>query len=395
MIKFGYLSGAPRASTLETAENAAVRNHIHGIMSGFSKNGIQFDEYIIGNELPVFFSGKGSEGITNRSKLSRLISDIIRIIIRYISPLFAYRRLGKQLDFVYEQYGLMQALGYKFKRKGIPWILETHAILYEEAHKESKTLYLYRLARRFEKFVYEKSDVIVCISESLKVSIHNEFKIPSKKIYVMPNGVDLTVFKSSVSDLKKRNEEQLVIGYVGALIKWQSLDILLSSVSVTDLNVKLVIVGDGPEEENLKSMAVELGIADKVDFVGRVKVDKVPDYIKQFHVGYCNPIHELDSSGSTFNSPMKIYEYLAMGVPVLSPELPEYKLINDSENFTHIFDARSVDSLHAVIENLYQMRRSLLDQGIAAMKEIEENHSWEGRIKNFLDFLKENKVIKS
>lgn len=386
----GYLSGAPRASNLNDAENLAVKNHIDGVIQGMKKNGLEIKECIIGNYLPKMFRTKGSEKLTNKSKLNRLVADLVRLFIRYFSRIHASKKI-ENVDFVYEQMGVMQALGLPFKKKGIPWVLETHALLSDEAFYESKTVFLYSLSKYLEKRVYQDCDAIVSISEALKQAIVNKYDIPKHKIYVMPNGIDLEHFNPQL--YQPRSNSKLVIGYIGALIKWQSLDLLFKAIKeIEDFEdlIRVEIVGDGPELENLQQLASNLEIRDVVNFNGQITTDLIPKYISQFDLGYCNPSHELKELDKAYNSPMKLYEYMAMSKPILSPLLPDLKNMKNYESYTYIIQQKGVLSITEAIQGALMNKQKLSQQGKLALQAIHDNHSWQDRVFGLKRHLGEN-----
>lgn len=383
-----YISCAPRVSLRPTAENLAARNHIKSVIDAFRSNAFKVNTFILGDILPSSFSDAKSQEILTKSNGSRLISDLIRIAFRIVCQPLIFIVYALRTDVVYERFGSFQAGGYLLKLLGKTWILESNAILYEESFHESKSIFLWRLARYFERRAYRSCDVLVCVSESLKNGIVNQLGVSPKKILVLKNAVNTDFF---VPNEESRSlEDKVVIGYVGSLVKWQSLDILISALSQVkkDLREKLqlVIVGDGPERRILEDLVEDLDVAEQVIFEGRVPFEQIPAMIDTFDVGYCFPKHDSTSSSESFNSPMKLYEYLSMGKPVLCSLNEDLQAMEDFESFSFLINEN--EELPRKLEALINCRTDLKRMGQKARHTIQSKHSWQDRIGILIDHAK-------
>ena len=128
----------------------------------------------------------------------------------------AWGELGHSVKWVYERNAVLQNLGWKFKRQGIPWILETNAPLFYEAKVERNTVALGSVARAHELRTYRACDVLDCISDALRKIVIDEAKIKDDKIVIMPNGVDTDHFDPS-KHTATRYFEGFTIGYIGTV----------------------------------------------------------------------------------------------------------------------------------------------------------------------------------
>lgn len=388
--KIVYLSGAPRISTSPDSENTAARNHILEVCHAFESLGYSTALYILGNSLPKKMTGKGSEGIANKTVIHRILTDLFRLLLVFKNRQTALSYFGQDVCLVYERFALMQSVGWAFKKKGVPWILETNAILSDEAYFESKTLYLRGISERLEKWAYKKCDLLVTISDSLKESIIRKYGINPEKIYVMQNGVNTSVFKPMGSGSKP---DTFVIGYVGSVVEWQSLELLIQAFSELKdqlVRSRIMIVGDGSELRKLKQYVIDNDLSDLVEFTGRVSPGEVPKLIEEFSIGYCNPHHISDSTSEVFNSPMKLYEYLAMGKPVIAQNNYDLTQLNGADNFLFRLDGYDLENLKNGIMHFFNQKENLARLGQVAMKEVQENHSWNSRVSGMMDYFKIN-----
>jgi glycosyltransferase involved in cell wall biosynthesis len=159
-------------------------------------------------------------------------------------------------------------------------------------------------------------------STSLVMANRTEGLISNKKsVAVTPFGVDLKYFTRSNSS--KRNKNTIIIGTVKRLTKKYGIDTLIKAFHQvktrlnghTNLDVKLVIVGDGSEKNSLMKLAYDLGISDDVDFVGRVPNKLVKNYLIKIDVFVALSRLESESFG------VAIVEASAMSIPVVCSKI--------------------------------------------------------------------------
>lgn len=174
------------------------------------------------------------------------------------------------------------------KRFGIPVVYEVRAFWEDAAvdHGTSSENGLrYRATRALETWALKRADAVTTICEGLRRDIVAR-GIPADKVTVIPNAVDIAKFSvDGVADLALKESLGLqgkrLIGFIGSFYAYEGLDILLRAVPalcarVPDLRV--LLVGGGPQDANLRQLAQDLGITDKVVFTGRVPHDQVQKY---------------------------------------------------------------------------------------------------------------------
>jgi len=140
-------------------------------------------------------------------------------------------------------------------------------------------------------------------------------------IQVVPNGVDLTPYHTPAQPLERAQfgfkEEDIVLIYVGRLGPEKNLPFLLRSfggaVQAYD-NAKLLIIGDGPERDNLEDRVKYMDIGDKVRFLGTVPYEEVSHYLAMADVFVTASVTEVH--------PLSVIEAMAAGLPVLGINSP-------------------------------------------------------------------------
>ena len=174
------------------------------------------------------------------------------------------------------------------RKFGIPVVYEVRAFWEDAAvdHGTSTENGLrYKLTRGLETYALKRADAVTTICEGLRGDIVAR-GIPASKVTVIPNAVDIDKFAvggQADMDLKRKLglEHNRLIGFIGSFYAYEGLDVLLRAVpalSQRHPDLRVLLVGGGPQDANLRQQAKDLGIADKVVFTGRVPHDQVQKY---------------------------------------------------------------------------------------------------------------------
>ena len=246
--------------------------------------------------------------------------------------IYTYNNLNKALtlnkyEFLYERYALNNfTLAYLARRYGIPFVLEVNDATIIE---RSRPCTLKRMARLIEGKVFEKASLLITITDHFKQLILDQYKIPEEKILVLPNAIDPKRFEVDPSHRLKKEDlgikARYVIGCVGAFVPWHGLDFLIQATHdlLKEMDIHILLVGDGPVRKDIEKTIRGLNIHDRVTITGFVNYQDVPRYIELFDIG-------LIPDSNMHCSPMKIFEYMAMGIPIIAAAYPPIRdLIND------------------------------------------------------------------
>ena len=174
------------------------------------------------------------------------------------------------------------------RKFGIPVVYEVRAFWEDAAvdHGTSTENGLrYKMTRALETHALKRADAVTTICEGLRRDIV-ERGIPAHKVTVIPNAVDIDKFAvggEADQDLKRQLglAGHRLIGFIGSFYAYEGLDVLLRAVpalSARAPDLRVLLVGGGPQDANLRQLAKDLNIADKVVFTGRVPHDQVQKY---------------------------------------------------------------------------------------------------------------------
>ena len=181
--------------------------------------------------------------------------------------------------------------------------------------------------RRYQQEIrcLTEANHIITIADSMRAEIIGR-GIPAEKISVVPNVVDVNRFKPRPKSQELLGRHSLngsqVIGYISNLGFREGIDNLIRAVGLlrdSGLDVKCLVVGDGPERDRLSALVDELGLGDHVVLTGHVPNSEILDYYAAIDLFV---IPRIDDRAARLVTPLKPLEAMAMGIPVIAADLP-------------------------------------------------------------------------
>lgn len=225
------------------------------------------------------------------------------------------------------------------KKLGIPVLYEVRAFWEDAAVDHGDTTegsLRYRLTHALDTHAFRKVGAVTTICEGLRRDIVGR-GIPEQKVTVIPNAVDIENFTMGVEAnpaLKKKFGlgASRVLGFIGSFYAYEGLDLLLEALPMILTgapDVRVLLVGGGPQEAALKALASTLGIGDKVIFTGRVPHHEVQDYYNLVDI----LIYPRFSMRLTeLVTPLKPLEAMAQGRLLIASDVGgHHELIKDGE----------------------------------------------------------------
>ncbi len=175
----------------------------------------------------------------------------------------------------------------KAEKLGIPLVFTHHTRYQEYANSMGLPEDMVRelIERQLADYM-EKCQHIIAPSLSIKQMIEDTYGI-RERVTVIPTGIDLTPYQEADGrPIRQRygwGPEQKVFISIGRLAPEKNFTTLLEAMAIVmqrHQNMRLALIGDGPDKSSLEKLARKLNIADKVDFVGLIPFDQVPNYLK-------------------------------------------------------------------------------------------------------------------
>ncbi len=255
----------------------------------------------------------------------------------------------------------------------IPSIIKVDDAVYEKSYG------LKSLQRKIEKMISTRS-----LSKASKVLVSNlpskeimksYYKIDEEKISIVPNGVDLSFFKT-----KKRDPNKIV--FSGVMYHHRGLDVLLEASPKIVKEVpetKLVLLGDGPEMKKLKEIVKQKNLDSNVEFKGWIDRKDIPEHLSNASIG----IGPLMKTTVTENAlPIKVLEYMASSLPIIAKTgtLPE-DVLKDNENGWFVENS---SELYEKIIKLEQNPELVEKMGKNSLSMVQK-FSWKIIVKSIID----------
>jgi hypothetical protein len=269
------------------------------------------------------------------------------------------------------------------RRLGIPVVYELRA-LWEDAAVDHGTTtegsIRYRASRALETHVLRRAGRITTICEGLRREIAGR-GIPAERITVIPNAVDTRDFRlGGTPDPALRTRLGLdgatVIGFAGSFYAYEGLDLLLDAAALLvprHSNLRILLVGGGPQEEALKAQAARCHLGDRVVFAGRVPQAEVQRYYDLIDV-LAYPRHRMRLTELV--TPLKPLEAMAQGRMFVASDVGGHReLVRDGET-GFLFPAGDADALARTIGEVLARRADWPRVREQARRFVEAERTW-------------------
>ena len=278
------------------------------------------------------------------------------------------------------------------RRLGIPVVYEIRAF-WEDAAVDHGTTnegsLRYRATRKLETRAIRQVDHVFTICEGLRADIVAR-GIPSDKVTVIPNAVDITSFSlASPPDPELQQKWGLtnntVIGFIGSFYAYEGLDLLLEALPAIieqKPDIRVLLVGGGPQEENLRQQAEKAGLKNVVVFTGRVPHQDVNHYYDLINV-LAYPRHPMRLTELV--TPLKPLEAMAQGQLFVASDVGGHKELIDHGRTGILFEAGNRESLAKAIINLLEAPASWPAIRANGRAFVENVRNWRNSVANYVE----------
>lgn len=260
-------------------------------------------------------------------------------------------------------------------------IFEVHEFFSEnEELPADKTATLEKMEGR----VFLKSAGLVCITRGLVDALHDRFlKLPPN--VVVPDGCDLPAPMIAGGG----HETDLI--YAGSLHPWKGVDTLVKAMAYLPGRSLKVFGGDPEQVIRLRSVARAWGVGDRCEFPGHIPADEIEQHLSRARLGVLpNRRHAISTR---FTSPLKMFEYLAAGCPVVASDLPSLREVLD-ESVARFAPPDSPRSLAVAAEALLK-DEPLMSRMAQAARRKAEDFTWAKRAERIEKFVEPLVGLKS
>jgi glycosyltransferase involved in cell wall biosynthesis len=357
----------------------ATRTHTVEVAAGFARAGLDVDLVARGPDPALAGVGYVAAGGSESQRALRLLT----INLQSIRLLWARRsRAGR--FYVREKWTCLpatlaaRALGYHV-------VTQVDAVPYGPGADSDDGSTPSRVLKRLAAVAMGRlSHGVLAVTPQIRRLLIDLAHVPPERIAVIPNGVDLELFKPlprpEAIERSQLDPGSRYVVFVGGFYPWADFDTLLAAFALVVAErpeARLLLVGDGPERPLIERRAHYLQIVDSVTITGFVRErERVRDYLGAATITVM--AHRRDKVSRTSASPVKLMEYLAAGRAVVSLELPGGREFVEHNHAGVIVPGGAEPLARAMIELLDPERADAL--GAAGRRFAEQSLSWDSVI---------------
>ena len=321
--------------------------HLMAILTQLKKQG--HEVYLLGPDLGENSGMGGQKEWIHflKRRIPKLVYELIEFsycFYDFIQMCLAIRKFKP--DCIYERENIFFVSGiWASKLFNLPLILEVNAPLFKERNKYDG-IFFKSLADWSEAYVWRNADYVLPVTKVLAEYVIE--RVAPKHLEVIHNGIAEEDLLIQVDAQKMREKlgvkGKTILGFVGFVRSWHRLDRVIDYIaSKKDENLCLLVVGEGPDCENLVNYADKMKVTDKLIMVGVVQRDLMASYINIFDVA-------IQSAVTDYASPLKLFEYLYLERVVIAPDLENIReIITHGENGL-LFKENDRESLFAALD---------------------------------------------
>lgn len=245
----------------------------------------------------------------------------------------------------------------------------------------------YRLTRQLETYALKHAQHVFTICEGLRADIVAR-GIPPQNVTVIPNAVDIESFDlGGQADPGLKTSLGLdgatVIGFIGSFYAYEGLDLLIESmpkILARRPEVRVLLVGGGPQDDALKSLATAIGVRDKIVFTGRVPHSEVQNYYNLVDV-LAYPRHSMRLTELV--TPLKPLEAMAQGRLVIASDVGGHRELIQNGKTGMLFTAGSAQALAESVLALLDQAHRWPELRAAGRRFVESERNWKRSVSNY------------
>lgn len=302
-------------------------------------------------------------------KIHRYVAELVDFTDGFVASVRHYGRLRTLIEDTKPDVVVFRPPLFHFaplwacKRYGLPCVLELNALRSMEATVLDQRKTASFLTRWADRFTVERADYIVTVSALVKKNV-DRLKDPAQSI-VVPNGVDTARFdpqRFDRDDVKRHLglSGKTVLGYAGSYQHWHGVDgaiDVIERLAQSGDKYHLLMIGEGGLYAHVERTIASRGLDRYVTRIPRVSHDEMPRYLAAFDYA----IMTYPAMQEFHGSPLKLFEYLSMGIVVIATNVGQIGEVITSGETGILVDPPTPDNflaaLHAVERDREQMAR--------------------------------------
>jgi len=340
-----------------------------------------------------FRSGKVSLAHRLAAACPGFLFEFLELSYNIVAAAKLWRALRREpADLLYERHAFFLVAGaWVARRLGVPLVVEVNELVGDERVRAQPLLA--GVARRCDAFVFRQARQIIVVSPHLARRVIAA-GAPPERVRVLPNAVDPALYPLAepVAAARARAaqrtawgiaEDAFLIGFAGWFVPWHRLDglvIAMSELRKAVPEARLILFGDGPGRSDLERQAAAAGIADALVFPGAVPHASLPAQLAA-----CDAL--VVPHSNVFRSPIKLFEYLAVGRPVVAPATEPIAAVVADGGQALLFPPQDWSALATCLQRLADDPALGARLAAAGRERVLAHHTWDANAQAVLSRL--------
>ena len=254
---------------------------------------------------------------------------------------------------------------------GKPLVVRCGYLLSLDQERKRYGKFRRHLVSVLERCAFNYADATIVTTRQIKKEVIRRYNIPSRKINVIPNPVDISIFRPIPEIMKVCGR----VCFVGRLSPEKNLELLLEALSGVE-NVSILVIGDGELKESLKSLATLKGV--DACFYGNIPNNELPALL--------NTCEAFVLPSKWEGMPKALIEAMACGISVIGTDVPGIRTLI-KHGRTGLLCKAEIESLHNAVKTILGNSQLSEEMGRRARDYVVKNFSLEHCVSKELDLL--------
>lgn len=362
--------------------------HLSGVLGGFRAAGLRVT-LLAPQEPPVQIASAIDEfvALPPLPRHARTTVGIAQIAVNRVA-----RDVGSTLaatvrpSFIYQRYEALGTCGVELAhRLGVPIVVEWNASAvwvhthWAPVHRPRRLIAPMMAAA--ERYVATRADILAAVSDNA-AQMAIEAGAADCRLQVVPNAVDFDSVRSYAESAGPDPDPRLV-GWVGSFGPWHGAEVLVRAIGLLPDEVRALMIGDGVRRSTCERLARELGVWQRIEWTGALPHSDTVKRLASCAV-LASPHVILDDETPFFGSPTKIFEYMAIGRPIVASALAQIEEVLEEGVTAKLVPPGDPYALARATWQLMRDPELATSIGAAARSRVGEQHTWEERARTIL-----------
>ncbi|MFF4208661.1 glycosyltransferase family 4 protein [Streptomyces sp. NPDC001796] len=370
------------------SEVGGAVNHVSGILTGFRRLGWRV-AMVTNAEPPEQLRAavdvlEVAEPLPRGARFTKESSWVVANKAMYRAAMSLGRRMPPA--FVYQRNAFLCRVGADVSRQlRVPLVLEwNNSAVWanQNWYLQGPQSRLFRhIGQRIERYSVRSAALVAAVSHKAAQMATGMGADPATVAVVM-NAVDAECVPAPEPGPSRR---EVWLGWVGGFGSYHGVDVAIESLRHLPRHVGLKLIGDGPERGACEKLAADLGVHDRISWTGALPRQRALAELSDCDI-LVSP-HRWAGIGSFFGSPVKLFEYMALGRPIVASRLEQIGEILEDGVTAVLCDPGDPEDLARGITGVLTRPDRGVSLGVKARQEALERHTWDQRAEQILSRL--------